>query len=208
MNKSDLDKLNTVQKHIDKGIIEYLQKNNIDETRQMLLDKIKKFKNLLHSDNYIFDDNNLMIENIMLIPNFKRKYWLIYIFLSKKRIIDLYWVENKKSVLSKSFGEGFTTIKVFNIYKLMERLKKGLIIYPPPIPKIEDKITSDERIRLLKYRDKEDIEEHFMKYGCSCLSVYGDIIHCDYHLYKKYNPHLFVNYCDSLEHKIYLANNA
>ena len=92
---------------------------------------------------------------------------------------------------------------------MKERLKKGLTINPPPLPKrIEDKISFDERIRLLKYKDKADIEEHFMKYGCSCLRVYNEIIQCDYHLYRKYNPELFINYCESLDHKIYLRHNA
>lgn len=208
MNKADIDKLNTVQKHIDKRVVESLTNGDFDDARQMLLEKIQKFKNHLKSENYTFDENTLTIEGILQIPNFKRKYWLAYIFFSKKRIIDLYWVESKKSVLSKTFypyGKSFTNVKAFNIYVMKERLKKGLTINPPPIPKI-DKITFDERIRLLKYRDKEDIEEHFMKYGCSCLRVYNETIHCDYHLYKKYNPDLFI--CDTQEHKIYLSNNA
>lgn len=212
MNKADIDKLNTVQKHIDKRVVESLTNGDFDDARQMLLEKIQKFKNHLKSENYTFDENTLTIEGILQIPNFKRKYWLAYIFFSKKRIIDLYWVENKKSLLIRSFypfSKSFNNIKIFKIFLMKERLKKGLTINPPPLPKrIEDKISFDERIRLLKYKDKADIEEHFMKYGCSCLRVYNEIIQCDYHLYRKYNPELFINYCESLDHKIYLRNNA
>jgi len=212
MNKADIDKLNTVQKHIDKRVVESLTNGDFDDARQMLLEKIQKFKNHLKSENYTFNMNALTIEGILQIPNFKRKYWLAYIFFSKKRIIDLYWVENKKSLLIRSFypfSKSFNNIKIFKIFLMKERLKKGLTINPPPLPKrIEDKISFDERIRLLKYKDKADIEEHFMKYGCSCLRVYNEIIQCDYHLYRKYNPELFINYCESLDHKIYLRNNA
>lgn len=208
MNKADIDKLNTVQKHIDKRVIESLTDGGFDDARQMLLEKVQKFKDLLKGESYVFDENTLTLEALIQVPNFKRKYWLAYIFFSKKRIIDLYWVESKKSVLAKSFGKSFNNVKAFNVYVMRERLKKGLTINPPPIPKIEDKISFDERIRLMKYKDKADIEDHFMKYGCSCLRVYNETVHCDYHLYKKYNPNLFINYCDTREHRIYLSNNA
>jgi hypothetical protein len=140
MNKADLDKLNTVQKHIDKRVVESLTNGDFDDARQMLLEKIQKFKNHLKSENYTFDENTLTIEGILQIPNFKRKYWLAYIFFSKKRIIDLYWVENKKSLLIRSFypfSKSFNNIKIFKIFLMKERLKKGLTINPPPIPKID-----------------------------------------------------------------------
>lgn len=81
-------KRENIRSHIDKKIVEKLERMNFCETRQNLLEVSRRFSNRLSANVQI--DNEVFIENM---KNSKEKYLAEYVFWSHKRIIDLYKIE-------------------------------------------------------------------------------------------------------------------
>jgi hypothetical protein len=102
-------KIETILKHIDNNITKNLTSKDFDATRDILLTTSRKFKSRLENKNLIFSD-------IVSITDTRQKYTAMYVFISEKRIIDLYKIERMN--LSKN------PLKAFKIFLFKEKLEK------------------------------------------------------------------------------------
>lgn len=94
----------SIKRHIDQKIIKNIELIGPDIMRQDLRDICTKMeKNIIEKSEK--DDD---IDSILKIKDVRSKYLSLYVFFSKKRIIDLYFVE--REIYGWSFKKKFTAL--------------------------------------------------------------------------------------------------